>query len=73
MKWAVDRIEDNIAILENIDTLEKKEVAISLLPSSIYEGSILRYQNNTYIADISEEEIRRKLIEEKFRKLRNNN
>ena len=73
MKWAVDRIEDNIAILENINTLEKKEVAISLLPSSIHEGSILIYQNNTYTADIFEEEMRRKLIEEKFRKLRNNN
>lgn len=73
MKWAVDRIINDIVIIENIETLEKREVDITLLPSSIYEGSILVYQNNKYILDETEEEQRRRLIEEKFMRLRNNN
>ena len=63
MKWAVDRIIDNIAILENIESLEKKEVDISLLPSSIKDGTILIFKDNTYIEDISEEEKRRREID----------
>lgn len=72
MKWAVDRIIDNIAILENIDSLEKKEVDISLLPSSIKDGTILIFKDNTYIEDISEEEKRRREIYKKFMSLRSN-
>jgi len=72
MKWVIDRIIDNIAILENMDTLEKREVDISLLPSSIHEGAILKYLDNNYVLDNSEEIDRRKLIEEKFKRLRSN-
>lgn len=72
MKFAVDRIEDNIAVLENIETNELMSVDVTLLPSSIHEGSILVFINNTYISDNDEEEIRRKMIEERFMKLRNN-
>ena len=39
--YSIDRIEDNIAILENRTTLELKEVDITLLPNNIKEGSIL--------------------------------
>lgn len=73
MKWAIDKIIDNIAIIENINTLEKKEISIELLPSSISEGTILKYKNNTYQLDKNEEEIRRISIEERFKRLRNNN
>lgn len=72
MKWAVDRIIDNIAILENIETLEKKEVDLELLPYFIHEGSIIIIEGNKYYLDESLEERRRRIIEEKFRKLRNN-
>ena len=73
MKYAVDRIINNIAILENIDTLETKEIALTTLPFSIYEGAILIYQDNNYILDKTEEEKRKRTILEKFNKLRNNN
>lgn len=73
MKYAVDRIIDNIAIIENINTLEKKEIDITILPFSIYEGAILTYQDNIYKLDEPEEEKRRRIILEKFNKLRNNN
>ena len=35
MKYAVDRIEDNIVVLENIETKEKKKVKKDLLPNVI--------------------------------------
>lgn len=73
MRWAVDRLEGNIAIIENTITLEKKEVDVSLLPSSIYEGAILIYSDGQYSLDNDEEMARRKMIEEKFKRLRNNN
>ena len=72
MKYAIDRIENNIAILENITTKEKKEVDITLLPTSIKEGSIISYINNTYIQELSLEEKRRQEILERFKRLRNN-
>lgn len=70
MKYAIDRIENNIAILENITTKEKKEISILSLPPNIHEGTILLETNNTYIIDPLEELTRTKLIEEKFKKLR---
>lgn len=72
MKYAVDRIIDNIAVIENINTLERKEIDITTLPFSIYEGSILICQNNEYKLEEDEEERRRRIILEKFRRLRNN-
>lgn len=71
MKWAVDKIEQGIVLLENIETGEKKEVATSLLPSSINEGNILIEETNTYQVDLPEEEKRRQEILTRFQKLRN--
>lgn len=71
MMWAVDKIDEGIALLENTDTLEKKEVYTSLLPSSIHEGSILIYENDTYFLCLTEEEKRRQEIRERFSRLRN--
>lgn len=73
MKYSVDKIIDNIALIENIDTLEKKEIDITTLPYSLYEGAIIIYKDDTYYLDESEEQRRRRLIEEKFKRLRNNN
>ncbi len=70
MKYAVDKIENNIALLEDINTKEKKEINISLLPTSIKEGSILLFKDNQYYKEESEEELRRKRIMEKFNKLK---
>ena len=72
MKYAIDRIEENIAILENINTKEKLEININELPKEIKEGSILVFKDNKYIIDEAEEENRRKIILEKFNKLKRN-
>ena len=70
MKYSIDRIEGTIAILEDIDTKEKIELDISLLPKNIKEGNIILLKDNIYIIDEKEEEIRRKRIMDKFNKLK---
>ena len=39
MKYAIDRIEDNIATLENIDNNEIINIDINNLPKNIKEGT----------------------------------
>ncbi len=70
MKYSIDRIEDKIAVLENIVDKEKREVDISLLPKGSREGSILLLRNDKYELDLDEEEVRRKKIMEKFKRLK---
>lgn len=72
MKYAVDRIEGNIAICENLDTKEIKEVELNLLPKRIKDGTILIYENNKYKIDKNEEEKRRLAVLEKFNRLKKN-
>ena len=48
MKYAVDSIVDDIAVLEELETKEKKEVSLEMLPEEIQEGIILIYQDNEY-------------------------
>lgn len=66
MKYVVDRIEDKIAILENIDSKEIKKIDISLLPENIHEGTILK---ETYIIEEEQEKERKDLIQLKFNNL----
>ena len=73
MKYSIDKILDNIATLENVETKQITEVNTKDLPEEIHEGSILVLENGKYKLDLDEEEIRRKRIEEKFNKLRNKN
>ena len=72
MKYSIDRIIDNIVILENIETGSKLEITKQNLPFSIHEGLIIIYKDGLYIKDETEEEKRRRIIEEKFKRLRNN-
>ena len=70
--WSIDRIVEDIAVLENISTKEKKEVNTNLLPENIKEGSIISYKDNCYELELSIYEKRRQEILEKFIRLRNN-
>ena len=54
MIYIVDKIEDNIAVLENKDTREIINVNISCLPSLIKEGSILKYDGSKYYIDFDQ-------------------
>lgn len=70
--YIIDRIEENKVILENISTKEMIEVMVHTLPLEIKEGSVLTYQNGQYELNLTEEEMRRKRIQEKFNKRKNN-
>lgn len=73
MNYAVDRIDENIATIENIINKGKKEVPLELLPKNVKEGSIITLEGGTYILNSNEEEARRKIIEEKLNRLKNLN
>lgn len=70
MKYSIDRIEENIAVLENIETKEIIEVDISLLPDNIKETNIVIYENNEYELDENTEETRKKDLLSRFNKLK---
>lgn len=70
MKYSIDRIENNIAVLENIENKEKKEIDITLLPKGYREGSIVILRNDKYELNLDEEEIRRKRMMDKFKRLK---
>jgi len=70
MKYAVDKIEENIVTLESLDTKEKKEVLLEVLPSNIKEGTILTYENEIYKKDKVLEQQRKTSIQNKFNMLR---
>lgn len=70
MKYAIDRIENNIVVLENIETGEITDVNKDILPSSIQEGNILIYYENKYYLDKEYEKLRRNMILEKFNRLK---
>lgn len=69
MKYAVDSIVDEIAVLENIETGEKKQVNLSLLPDNVQESNIV-IESETYILDKQAEEERRETLEEKLERLK---
>lgn len=70
MKYAVDSIVDEIAVIEDIETGDKKEVSLELLPEEVQEGNILIYQNNEYYINKEYEAVRRQSLEEKMEELK---
>lgn len=51
LEFSIDRIEENIVILENRRTSESIKVEKSKLPSNIKEGDILKCINGKYMLD----------------------
>lgn len=70
MKYSIDRIEGNIAVLENIENNNLIEVNINILPKEIKEGTILIKQNDDYLIDIEEETKRKNDIINRFQRLK---
>ena len=70
MKYIVDRIEENIVILEKYPTKEMIEIDKRILSDNIHEGSVIIYENNKYYLDTDDELKRRQEILEKFMKLK---
>ena len=70
IKYTVDRIENDIVILEKYPTKEMIEIDKKILSDTIHEGSIIIYDNNKYYLDEIDESKRREEIFKKFMNLR---
>ena len=70
IKYIVDRIEEDIVILEKYPTKEMIEIDKKILSSDIHEGSIIIYDRSRYYLDNDEEKKRRQEILERFMRLR---
>lgn len=71
MKYAIDRIIEDIVVLENISTGEIIEKNIKELPKGIHEGSIILSKDNEFIIDENEELLRKKSLRERLERLKN--
>ena len=72
MKYLVDRIEDSVVILENLNNKEKLELQKESLPKGIKDGSVVVLKDNKYVLDFEEEQRRRQSILERFNRLKKN-
>ena len=71
MKYAVDRIEGNIVVLENISSGEIVNEDIKKLPKNIKEGNILTRENDKYTLDLDTEKKRREDFRSRLERLKN--
>ena len=70
-KWIVDRIEADIAVLENIQTANNTEKFLSALPQGVKEGDALIFNGKNFVLDSSQEaEERKQRIQNKFERLK---
>lgn len=69
--FTVDRIEDDIVVLENRRTQEIVNISISELPNEIKTGDILKMVNGKYFIDEEETKSFEKRIEDKMNDLWN--
>ncbi len=69
MKYAIDRIEEDVVVLQNIDDGSIILESISNLPAPLHEGMILSFENDCYLIDNELEDKRRERIESKFNDL----
>ena len=69
MKFAIDRIEGDIAACQNIENKEIVEIEVCNLPKGIKEGSVIFFDGKDYLLDEEEENKIRKRIQDKMNKL----
>lgn len=70
MKYAVDRIIEDIVVIEDIQSGKIIEVNKKNFPKDIHEGSIIVNKDNEFILDITEEENRRESLRERLERLK---
>lgn len=70
MRFIVDRIEGNIAVLES-EGGDFIHVPVSDLPKGIRDGSVIRFDKNVYEHDALAEQQRRRALFEKQQSLLN--
>lgn len=70
MKYAVDKVEDDIVLLENIINGEKKEIKKECFSFPVKETDIVIEKDGVYLKDDKEKEDRIKVIKAKMEALR---
>ncbi len=69
MKYSIDRIENDVAVLESLESREIINVNITLLPQNVKEGSIIVYESNKYTKEEETELKRKKELQSRFNNL----
>lgn len=68
--YAIDRIENDIVIAENLKTKEKIELKINEFPFELKEGTIFSIENNNIIKQEKTEQERREILRKKMERLK---
>ena len=69
-KYSIDKINNDIVVLESIKDNTKKEVNRDKLPNGIHDGSIIKENNDKYYRDIISELINKFNIKKIFNRLK---
>ena len=70
-KYSVDRIEEDIIVLENIDNEEIVEINKNDVEFEVVEGNILIYSDGVFTLDKEVEVSRRDSLRERLNRLKN--
>ena len=70
MKYSVDRVEDNIIVLQNINTKEIIKINKKDINFKVVDGDIIISKDNKFIKDEKLKEDRLRLIQEKLNKVK---
>jgi len=69
MRFIVERVEENIASLENMETGEIISYHVQEIPFQIVEGDVLIFENNDWNHDVQEKNKRHNRISKKMQEL----
>lgn len=70
MRFVVDRIEEEIVILESLETKDIIEAEKDALPKEVHEGSVLVYENEEFKMDEETENKRREDLMRRLERLK---
>ena len=70
MNWVIDRFEENLAVLENTESLEHIVCPVEDLPKGVKEGSVLYKEGERFLQDSEETAVRSRRIREKMERLK---
>ena len=70
MSWVIDRFEENLAVLENTESLKSIVCPIADLPDGVREGDTLTLKGTQFLLNPEETDNRSRRIREKMERLK---
>ena len=70
-KYSVDRIEEDIIVLENVENKEIIEISKSELDFEVVDGNILKLVDGKFVLDQETEVSRKESLRERLNRLKN--